>query len=275
MKKTFEYFGLICLICFSFFITEKTTLVVQEVDEIMINIKEDMNNYTTKGMDAIIVGDTIVPGLTGKAINVEKSYKNMKEKGLYDSSFYIYDTLIPTVSLDDNLDKYIIGGNTEKMMVSLVFIVANKSITEIQNVVGNTPISFVIEPYNIDKEIANIINASKLDNDIVILANTKDSYNLLNSKLESINIDAAYCYNDVYDSQFLELCQGDKKYSIYIDKVIDKYPLKKVKQELKAGNILAFEINDNVVKELPNIISYIKSRGYSIETLSNHLSENW
>ena len=107
MKKIFEYFGLICLICFSFFITEKTTLVVQEVDEIMIKIKEDMNNYTTKGVDAKIVDDTIIPGLTGKAINVEKSYKNMKGKGVYDSSFYIYDALVPTISLEDNLDKYI------------------------------------------------------------------------------------------------------------------------------------------------------------------------
>ena len=57
--------------------------------------------------------------------------------------------------------------------------------------------------------------------------------------------------------------------------MIDKSPLKVVKQELKAGNIFVFEINDEVVKELPKIISYIKSRGYSIGTLSNHLSENW
>ena len=42
MKKYFEYIGLITLVCFSFFITEQTVTVVKEVDDIMVQIK---NNY--------------------------------------------------------------------------------------------------------------------------------------------------------------------------------------------------------------------------------------
>lgn len=271
----FEYIGLICLICFSFFITEQTTMVVQEVDEIMITIKNEMNNYEIKGVNAEINDNTIIPGLSGKKVNVNKSYQNMKEKGVYDSSFYVYDIEEPTISVSNNVDKYIIGGNAEKKMISLVFIVENDGIVDVQSVVGNTPVSFVIDPYNIDKEVDNIINTAKLGNDIVISASTDENYRLLNNKLESIDIDVNYCFNDSQDSDFFNVCTDDNKYSIYIDKVISKSPLKTVKKRLSSGSILIFRINDEVLKELPNIISYVNSRGYSIETLSNHLSENW
>ena len=40
MKKTFQIIGLISLTCFSFFVTEKTATVVNNMDEIMVEIKE-------------------------------------------------------------------------------------------------------------------------------------------------------------------------------------------------------------------------------------------
>lgn len=271
----FEYFGLISLICFSFFITDQTAMVVQEVDEIMVSIKDEMSNYETKGINAKIIDNTIIPGVSGKIVDVNKSYQYMKEKGLYDSSFYVYDTQSPTISVSDNLDKYIISGNTEKMMVSLVFVVDNRSIIDVQNIVGDTPISFIIGSYNVDKEIDDIIITSKLDNDIIISTSNDENYRLLNNKLESINVEVNFCFNDKQDNKFLQLCKNNNQYSIYVGDIISKYPLKTVKKQLTSGSILIFKINDEVLKELPNIISYIKSRGYSIETLSNHLSENW
>ena len=32
---------------------------------------------------------------------------------------------------------------------------------------------------------------------------------------------------------------------------------------------------DELLKELPNIIQYINSKGYTITLLTEHLSENW
>ena len=275
MKKVFEYLGLISLICFSFFITEQTTMVVQEVDEIMVSIKEEMSMYETMGLDAKIIDNQIIPGLVGKKVNVNKSYDNMKEKGIYDASFYIFDDVSPTISIKDNLDKYIVTGNSNKNMVSLVFLVNNKTISKIQDIVGDTPVSFVIESYNIDKEINNIISATKMNNEILIFSNNKENYQLLTNKLNSINVNTNFCYNNVQNLSFIKLCASDFKYSIYNNQVINKSPLKTVKKVLKSGSILVFEINDEVLNELPNIISYIGSRGYSIESLSNHLSENW
>ena len=275
MKKVFEYIGLMSLVCFSFFITEKTTLVVQEVDEIMVKIKDNMHNYTVKSVDAKIDKDTIVPGLVGKSVNVGKSYQNMKEKGLYDQTFYIYDSLVPAISLDDNFDKYITSGNFEKRMVSLVFIVENKNISDIQNIVGNTPVSFVIENSNVDRELDNILSTVNLKNEILISTDTDESYNLLTKKLNSLNININYCYNESKDVQFLRNCQNDQRYSIYTSKIITKEPLREVKRSLSSGSILVFKITDELKNELPNIISYINSRGYTINVISEHLTENW
>ena len=275
MKKIFEYFGLFCLICFSFIITEKTTTVVQEVDDIMIQIKQEMDLYKVDGMNALIDGDTIIPGLVSKSVNIDKSYKNMKEKGVYNSSFYIYDLNKPDISVEDNLSKYITNGNKKKNMISLVFIVDNKNIMDIQSVVGDTPVSFVFEDYNIDSQIDNIINITKLNNEILIQNISNDNYKLVSNKLKSIGVSNKFCFNPEKNKSFLDLCSKDNLYSITSNNIIETSPLKSVKKDLTSGYIFIFKINDEVLKELPNVISYIKSRGYSIETLSNHLSENW
>ena len=63
LKKIFQIIGLISLTCFSFFMTEKTALVVSDMDEIMIEIKANYKNYHTDGVDAIVDGNTIIPVL--------------------------------------------------------------------------------------------------------------------------------------------------------------------------------------------------------------------
>ena len=42
---------------------------------------------------------------------------------------------------------------------------------------------------------------------------------------------------------------------------------------MSSGSIISLEINDEVIKELPVIISSINAKGLSIETLSKHLQE--
>ena len=125
MKKTFQIIGLISLTCFSFFITEQTALVVNNMDEIMVEIKSNKDNYKSNYIDAKISDDTIIPGINGKTVNVNKSYKNMKTNGYYSDKLFIYDYTKPKVSLEDNINKYIIKGNSSKRMVSLIFILKN------------------------------------------------------------------------------------------------------------------------------------------------------
>ena len=138
MKKTFQIIGLISLTCFSFFITEKTAVVVNELDEIMIEIKSNYKKYKEESTDAIIEKNTIIPGISAKEVNINKSYKNMKKSGYYSEDLYIYDYKKPNISLSDNIDKYIISGNPKKRMMSLIFKEkVNDNINDILTILNN------------------------------------------------------------------------------------------------------------------------------------------
>ena len=89
MKKFFEYIGLLSLVCFSFFLTDKTASVVQEVDDLMIQIKSHQEEYNQKGENATVKEKYIVPGLPNRSVNTLKSYQEMKKVGVYDSNYFV------------------------------------------------------------------------------------------------------------------------------------------------------------------------------------------
>ena len=79
MKKVFEIIGIFSLLIFSFILTEKTATVIKDMDEIMIGIKKNKDNYYFDYVDAVIDGDTIVPGISKREVNINASYQKMKE----------------------------------------------------------------------------------------------------------------------------------------------------------------------------------------------------
>ena len=83
MKNFFQIVGIISLLCFSFIYTEKTVTVVKEFDDIMIQIKEQNELYKILPTEATIADDTIIPGLNGSEIDIDKSYSKMKRYGKY------------------------------------------------------------------------------------------------------------------------------------------------------------------------------------------------
>ena len=111
MKKIFNTIMLISLAVFSFYYTEKVALMMQEKDEIMLQILQNKDKYTVKSVNALIDGDTIIPGVEGKTVNKASSYKKMKEANYYNESLFLYDYIKPDVSIVYNLDKVIIKGN--------------------------------------------------------------------------------------------------------------------------------------------------------------------
>lgn len=133
MKKLFEIIGFISLMCFSFFYTEKTVSVVKEYDDIMITLREEAKKYELEYIDAKINNNTIIPGLKGKRVNINKSYSKMKRYGSYNESLLVFSDIYPKITLEKNKDKYIISGNKDKKMVSLIFLVEEN--TKIDKVV--------------------------------------------------------------------------------------------------------------------------------------------
>ena len=62
-------------------------------------------------------------------------------------------------------------------------------------------------------------------------------------------------------------------YTVKPTLVVQANPFYTVKENLKEGNIIALNLNDETIKELPTIISYIRQKGYNIVTLSDIVSE--
>lgn len=270
--KIIKFLGLICLICFTFFYTEKIISVSIEQDEIMIKLKEIEASHKVEPLDAIIKNDTIIPGNTGLYLDTEKSYKQMKKIGSFEESLIIYKPIYPTTSIHNNYNKYIISGNIYKKNVSLIYIINNdKTIDDVLSILNqkNTTISLFIDTsyllnnINIinkikNYEIYNYGNNGKYTKDNLIMGN-----NIINNK--SMN-NSSYCLFLNKEEKSLKNCAENKMLSI-IPTIKGNY--NDVKNNLQNGSIILI----NNTKELANIIDYIKKKGYNIQTLANTIEE--
>ena len=161
MKKIIKTVGILTLIGFSFFYTDKVIEVVREEDEIMIELENNKEVYQVEPVDASIVSNTIIPGLNGRTVNIEESYKNMKSRGIFNNNLIIYDTISPNISVRSNKDKFIILGNNNKQMVSIVFLLnSNKNLSKIEEILNTKGI---IANYFVDyKYLINNLQSKKL-----------------------------------------------------------------------------------------------------------------
>lgn len=270
--KFIKLLGLICLICFTFFYTEKIITVSTNQDEIMIKLKEVKDEYKKEPQNAIIDNDTIIPGKSGTEIDLENSYKEMKKIGYFEKSLIKYKTILPEISIYNNYDKYIINGNETKKEISLIYIINNdKTIDNILKIIKNknTKISFFIDSTYLNNNI-NILNKLK-DYEIYNYGDngtyTKDNLiitnNIINNKT---NNNSLFCIFLKKNKDSKETCANNKMLSI-IPSISGHYNI--IKNNIKNGNI----INITNTKELTNIIDYIKNKGYNTVSLSEIISE--
>lgn len=279
MKNIIKLLGLLTLIGFSFFYTDKVIEVIREEDEIMIKIKSEKENYFTKPIDATIVDNTIIPGLNGREVNVESSYKKMKEQGIYNQNFLVYNELDPKIRLENNQDKYIVLGNPKKQMVSLLFIIDNdRDLDKIDNILmqKETIANFFIDYSYLIKNSTKI--KEKSNHEIYSYGNKgkylPDTLLFSNNLISRIsNNNAIYCLSKNESNEILELCNKNNLYTIKPNILATKNPYTTVKANLTSGSIILLNNSSKTLKELPLIIDYIKGKGYQIQGLSNLLSE--
>ena len=279
MKKIFQMIGLISLTCFSFFVTEQTSIVVSDMDEIMIEIKNKKDDYKTDSIDAIIDNNTIIPGVNERKVNVNKSYKAMKSNGYFSDNLFVYDYEEPKISLTDNIDKYIIKGNPSKRMVSLIFkIEQDEDITDIVNILNN---------YNVKSTFFVNYNWFSNNNDLVeelinnghIIAPLMEDYissdfEWMDMVLKKINKQSVgFCYNTNENKNNLEECILKNNYTIKPIVISENTPLVDIKEKLESGSLLSLKINSQVKKELSTIIIHIKSKGYKLVNLRDNVLE--
>ena len=279
MKKYFQIIGIVALTCFSFVFTEKTAIMVRNSDTLMQTIKENESLYKVESINASISDDTIVPGIGGKKVNGNKSYSNMKRLGQFNSNLLIYDYILPEITLTKTFDKYVIGGNSRKNMVSLIIKISeNDNIDEVLKLIEDTKVNLFIDGVWLEK------NESKLENlknyNIGNLSYSgdysKSGFIWMNTIINKhSNQKNKYCYQEEKNEEYLKICALQKNYTILPSIVVQDNPLIEIKSNIKAGSIVSMSINDKTIKELPLIINYINSKGYKIVDLDELLSEDY
>ena len=282
MKKFFQIIGITTLACFSFIFTEKTSITLRDNDDLMKVIKEQSTIYKIESENALVENDTIVPGLNGKNVNHNKSYDNMKRFGEFNQNMLIYDLVFPEISIKNTYNKYIVGGNPRKNMVTLVFKVnKNSDIDSVLSTVDvNIPLNFFIDGSWLE---TNKESLKKLINFNYNIGNlgydgdySKSGYVWINTIINRYSKqENNYCYVEKKNDDYLDICALQKSYTIIPSIITKDNPLIEIKNNLKSGDIIALEINNKTVEQLPLIINYINSKGYQISSLDEFLSEDF
>ena len=108
MKKIIRIFFIISLVCFSFFYTDKVMNLLNSKDPLMVKLNNIKKDYEVLPVNAIIDNDTIVPGKKGLEVDIDKSYEEMKLGGIFREESLIYKDILPSSSISNNKDKYIV-----------------------------------------------------------------------------------------------------------------------------------------------------------------------
>lgn len=273
--------GITALACFSFIFTEKTAITLRDNDKLMQVIKEESETYKVESENAVLNNNTIVPGINGKSVNNNKSYDNMKRFGKFNEKMLIYDVILPEISIKNIYNKYIVGGNPKKNMVSLLLkIDATDDVNEVINILEpNTPINFFIDGKWLESNEQNLKRLTDLNYNIGNLSNNGNYLDsnfvwmktIINKYSKQEN---SYCYLEGENDEALNICSIQKSYTLIPSIIIKNNPLIEVKTALKAGDIISLDLNSKTLRELPLIIKYINSKGYIMASLDDLLSED-
>lgn len=275
MKNFFKIFGLITLMCFSFFYTEKVMTVVSEQDPLKIEINEVAKYYKINPNEAIVTENTIIPGNNGRKVNVEKSYKKMRKNNIFNNNLLVYDILYPEYILSNNLDKYIIKGSVNKKEISIVFIITSDNnlariinILDNKKVIGNLFVDYIYLNNNIS-EMRNYINHNLYSYQDKY---TYDSLVISNNIIKRVaNNEPLYCLSKEKNDNNLNVCSYANMNTIIPSMTGN---LNEIKLNLENGSIILFDTDISTVNELSYIIDFIIGKGYNIVGLDDLLDEN-
>ncbi len=276
MKETIKMIGLITLICFSFFYTDKVINVINEQDPIMIKINDVKDKYNIPSINATITEDTIIPGINGQEVDVEKSYNNMREIGIFKSNLLIYKEVSPQIKLSENYDKYIISGNNKINNVSIIMTINDSNINKLSKL-NNQNLCLFIDNDTLSKNLSSIKelkntsvypygNNGTYQEDILTLSNNLIEKNTNNKPL--------YCLSLTKNNETLKVCKNKKMHTIIPSINGENNAYNIIKNKIKNGSIIYLKTDSKTLTELNEIINNIKSKGYHIVSLEKLLSEN-
>ncbi len=255
VKRIFEWIGGFALIAFSFYFTDRVSLLVASKSDLMEEIKLVSKEYSIDPIEAVINTDenTIIPGKFGKKVNDEESYLNMHDFGSFNENYLVYDFVKPKNTLEDNKDKYITSGNKSVRQMSLILE-------------KNEELTAYLEKSNIKYDlIATTISDLNNRGEVINGANKTEFKSLHNS----INDNRKICLKGY---SYEEYC---KKYGYYIlmpKLFLQNTTFPEIKNKIEPGSIIhVSETTD--LETLKLIINEIKYKDLSIVYISELLGE--
>ncbi len=263
LKKVLKNISLLILVLFSFFYTDKVMDLVNRKDPLMNKINLLKDKYEILPVNAILEDNTIIPGIKGKSVNLDKSYENMKKSGIFREDHLIYNDILPSEMLSNNMDKYIIKGNDYNNRVSLLIILDPNNMDKVKN----KDVTIFLNHKDI-----SINNIKKMYNNSIYTYGNNGLYNddILSNDNTIINRvsnnKSVYCLSKEKNTDVLNACNNNKMYVIIPNVIGDYY---EIKSNISNGSIILL----NNINNLDVVIKYINSKGYSIVSLNKLLEE--
>ena len=281
MKNIYSIIGAVVLVCFSFYYTESAVNIVKRNDPIMKEIIKVSSEYEVEPVDALLINNNIIPGISGSKLDIDDSYNNMKRLGEFNSSLLEFEEVIPSISVTNNHDKFIINGNKSKSDVYIIFKMNDTSyIEEIIDILKetNTEATFFLD-YEIimnSRDVLKLLNGNSQSIEFLGKNNnyTKADILTIEETLTKINKNnGKFCYTEYENNNVLDICSKSKLHTIIPTINTIKYPFNDVKEKIANGSIIKLDNNSSTVRELKYIINYINQKGYKIKNLSSLLEE--
>lgn len=273
LKKIFKISAVLLLVGFSFFYTEKVTMIARNSDPIMRAIKKEENNKKVSNVNPVINKDEYIMGINGCEIDVDKSYSKMRSVGEFKEELIV---MKETSNDKDLTDKYVIGGNNKEKNVSLIFIVNKDIDSNLTNYINdkNIKVNYFIDGKYLEENMITVKFLSENSNIYYLGENEEysDENMLYHNNLISMNgsNEPKYCFTSDKDNNTLKLCNDYDMVTIKSDIIKDNI-YKRIKDKLNNGVIFAID-SDNI-DEIKVSINYILSKGYNIISLEDLLSE--
>lgn len=281
MNKIIKILFACLLVLASFFYTDKVVSFMEDKDPIMIKLKKEKNNLEESPINAKVDVSYLIPGYSGVVVDLNKSFTKMKKYGSYNEALVVFKESVPTISIDEYYDKYIVSGNGFTNYISLVFEINNKELLpKIKEVLKDNDVraTFFVDGVLL-KEDSILITSLLEDFHEIELLNNKNNYDKLifEEELDALQVIAnrrgKYCLAKYDQKEILELCSKEKMHTIIPTMQISSKPYLSVKGKIREGAIISISVTKENISELDVLIKYIKQRGYTLDTLEQLLSE--
>jgi len=251
VKEFYKCLGIIAIMLFSFYYTEKIAFFMQTKDPLYATIINAKENEEVSSVNAIIDGDYIIPGVNGLSVNERKSFRSVKSFGEFNRTYLVFDQVKPDVTLENHKDKIIRQGNKSKTAVTILLEGNNEHIKYFLNK---------------NKNFSVLVNNDTLKSDVSYEQINHDfkNYKEVNKQLES-NI----CYVTDYNRDF---CLKNKKYLVEATLTLNSSNIASIKGSIESGAIIF--VKENVkLEDLDIIVKQIDSQGLKFLVLSELITE--